>query len=135
MSPKPTPPSPPTAYSAPAAGSASSPQAAANAARTAPLPAVPPAAPSGTAPGAATQTEGVWSAAPAPAAAPPPTSTSVRSGTVAWGAFLAVLGMLLIALGVGVHLDLAKTAIVLVGGLGVLLLVLAVLPRRREDAA
>ncbi|SPT52809.1 Uncharacterised protein [Actinomyces bovis] len=84
---------------------------------------------------AASVSDGVWSANRPTQLAPVPVSTTMRSGTVTWGVFLAVLGVLLIAIGVGMPLDLTKISIGVIGGLGVLLLVLALLPRRKDEAA
>ncbi|WP_194948565.1 hypothetical protein [Actinomyces trachealis] len=79
--------------------------------------------------------DGVWSANRPDPMAPVPVSTTIRSGTITWGVFLAVLGLLLIAIGVGMPLDLTKISIGVIGGLGVLLLVLAFVPRRKDEKA
>lgn len=94
----------------------------------------------GTATGTATAAvgpndDGVWSASRPAAEAPVPVSHSRRPGTVAWGVFLAALGGLLIAVGVGIHLDLAQITIGLVAGAGLLLVALAFLPRRKDEQA
>ncbi len=88
-----------------------------------------PTAPGPAGPGGAGN--GVWSASRAAVPDPIAEPKGARAGTVVWGVALAAMGALLIALGMGLHLDLTKVWIALLGGLGVLLLVLAVLPQRK----
>lgn len=54
-----------------------------------------------------------------------------RPMTIVWGLVLAALGAATIATGLGARIDLTLAAIILLAGLGVVLLVLAVLPPRR----
>ncbi|WP_168709490.1 hypothetical protein [Actinomyces procaprae] len=51
-----------------------------------------------------------------------------------WGLILLVLGGLLIAVAAGVRIDLVTAAIVLLAGVGVALLIMALLPRRKGEA-
>lgn len=55
----------------------------------------------------------------------------IRRSTLTWGLILTALGGLLIAFGVGLHIDLVTTGIVLLAGTGVLVLVAALLPHSR----
>ena len=55
----------------------------------------------------------------------------IRRSTLTWGLILTALGGLLIAFGVGLHIDLVTTGIVLLAGTGVLVLVAALLPHPR----
>lgn len=64
-----------------------------------------------------------------------PTARRVRTGTVTWGLILACLGGLLVALGLGARVDLVLTGIVLLAGLGVAIIILALLPRRTSPKA
>ncbi|PHP52624.1 hypothetical protein [Actinomyces ruminis] len=57
----------------------------------------------------------------------------VRAGTLVWGLILLVLGGLLLAVAVGVQVDPVTAVIVLLAGIGVALLVTALLPHRRAD--
>ena len=61
-----------------------------------------------------------WTAPPADA--PREVSTSVRTGTIVWGAILVVAGVVLAASAAGLTLDLGLVAIVALAGAGVALL-------------
>ena len=71
----------------------------------------------------------VWSSSsltPAPRQAP----RRARPFTLVWGLALLAVGSLLIAISLGTDIDLLTTGVVLLSGLGLALLVLAVLPSR-----
>lgn len=73
--------------------------------------------------------DAVWSSSsltPAPEQAP----RRLRPFTLAWGLALLAAGGLLIAISLGADIDLLTTGVVLLSGLGLALLVLAVLPSR-----
>ena len=59
----------------------------------------------------------------------------IRRSTLTWGLILTALGGLLIAFGVGLHIDLVTTGIVLLAGTGVLVLVAALIPHSRKRSA
>ena len=50
-----------------------------------------------------------------------------------WGAFLLLVGGLLIAAGLGLRFDFTTTAIACLAGLGILLVVAALIPKRRRS--
>lgn len=79
----------------------------------------------------------VWTASGLESASQEPAGRrTVRTATVTWGLILAFLGGLLVAIGLGARIDLVVTGIILLAGLGVALLILALLPRRsRPDPA
>jgi len=73
--------------------------------------------------------DAVWSSSsltPAPRPAP----RRPRPFTLVWGLALLAVGSLLIATSLGMDIDLLTTGVVLLSGLGLALLVLAVLPSR-----
>lgn len=73
--------------------------------------------------------DAVWSSSsltPAPRPAP----RRPRPFTLVWGLALLAVGSLLIAISLGMDIDLLTTGVVLLSGLGLALLVLAVLPSR-----
>ena len=73
--------------------------------------------------------DAVWSSSsltPAPRPAP----RRPRPFTLVWGLALLAVGSLLIAISLGTDIDLLTTGVVLLSGLGLALLVLAVLPSR-----
>ncbi|MBE6482574.1 MAG: hypothetical protein E7Z94_09460 [Actinomyces ruminicola] len=85
----------------------------------------------------------VWSGPRRPAAAQPgapgaaptaPAPRGVRATTLVWGLILLVLGGLLIAVAAGLQIDLVTAVIVLLAGVGVALLITALLPRRKGGA-
>ena len=51
---------------------------------------------------------------------------------VLWGAFLLRVGGLLIAAGLGLRFDFTTTAIACLAGLGILLVIVALIPKRRS---
>ena len=59
----------------------------------------------------------------------------VRRTTLAWGMILAILGGLVGAFGAGLHIDLAATGIVLLGGTGLLILLAALIPHSPKSSA
>ena len=73
--------------------------------------------------------DAVWSSSsltPAPRQAP----RRPRPFTLVWGLALLAVGSLLIAISLGMDIDLLTTGVVLLSGLGLALLVLAILPSR-----
>ena len=73
--------------------------------------------------------DAVWSSSsltPAPRQAP----RRARPFTLVWGLALLAVGSLLIAISLGTDIDLLTTGVILLSGLGLALLVLAVLPSR-----
>ncbi|WP_158247693.1 hypothetical protein [Actinomyces qiguomingii] len=89
---------------------------------------------------AATPEGDVWSGSPKQTGAQPqdaPTAPrtaaphGVQAGTLVWGLTLLVLGGLLLAVAMGTRIDLVTAVIVLLAGLGLALLVMALLPHRR----
>ena len=97
---------------------------------SAPQPAAPAGAPDPDRTGPRPPANGaVWSSsflAPAPAPAP----RRPRPFTLVWGLALLAVGGLLIAIGLGTDIDLLTTGVVLLGGMGLILLVLAIVPWR-----
>lgn len=79
---------------------------------------------------AADPADAVWTSSSLEHEPHEPTARRVRTGTVTWGLILACLGGLLVAIGLGVRVDLVLTSIILLAGLGVAIIVLALLPRR-----
>ncbi|MDO4900301.1 hypothetical protein [Actinomyces sp.] len=82
----------------------------------------------------------VWSGPRRPAGPNAAAATSaphapqgVRASTLVWGLFLLVLGGLLLAVALGARIDLITAVILLLSGVGVALLVMALLPRRKPD--
>lgn len=68
---------------------------------------------------------------PTPPSTSPTARRGVRSTTVVWGLLLMAGGVLVAALGFGYRLDAITFAVIVSATLGVALLLLAVLPRRR----
>ena len=58
----------------------------------------------------------------------------IKGSTLLWGAFLLLVGGLLIAAGLGLRFDFTTTAIACLAGLGVLLVVAALIPKGRRSA-
>lgn len=76
----------------------------------------------------------VWSASTvAPPANDAPQPQTRSTGTLVWGSILVLLGVLLIAVGLGAHVDLVTTSIVVLAGIGAVLLIMALLPRRSRS--
>lgn len=93
----------------------------------APLPGSPTGSPVSS---AGSPAETVWSAKTVQRDASAPARGRVRTSTLMWGLVLLALGGLLIAIGLGARIDLVSAFIVIVGGLGFLLLILALVPKR-----
>ena len=62
----------------------------------------------------------------------PPTPRDIKGSTLLWGAFLLLVGGLLIAAGLGLRFDFTTTAIACLAGLGILLVIVALIPKRRS---
>lgn len=71
--------------------------------------------------------DGVWSASSAPT---PQTPRVARPWTLSWGVALVSTGLITLLIALGAHINLATAGIIVLGALGVLLLVLALLPQR-----
>ena len=74
--------------------------------------------------------DAVWSSSSLTPAAPRQAPRRARPFTLVWGLALLAVGSLLIAISLGTDIDLLTTGVVLLSGLGLALLVLAVLPSR-----
>ncbi|MBW3067917.1 hypothetical protein GZ998_00080 [Actinomyces sp. 594] len=90
-----------------------------------------------------TPEQDVWSgqrrAGTTPGSAPPPAAADaaprgVRASTLVWGLVLLVLGGLLLAVSTGIRIDLVTAMIALLAGVGVALLIMALVPQRKADA-
>lgn len=76
----------------------------------------------------------VWSAGTIPGTNQQPQAPQgLKGSTLLWGAFLLLVGGLLIAAGLGLRFDFTATAIACLAGLGVLLVVIALIPKRRRS--
>ena len=74
----------------------------------------------------------VWSAGTIPGTdRQPQAPQGIKGSTLLWGAFLLFVGGLLIAAGLGLRFDFTATAIACLAGLGILLVVVALIPKRR----
>lgn len=62
----------------------------------------------------------------------PPAPRDIKGSTLLWGAFLLLVGGLLIAAGLGLRFDFTTTAIACLAGLGILLVIVALIPKRRS---
>lgn len=78
---------------------------------------------------------GVWNAESLAAASPAPAQARGRTTTMIWGAFLIAVGAVCLAIGAGLAIDPVMAGIIILAGLGVLLLVAALVPRRRRAPA
>ena len=76
----------------------------------------------------------VWSAGTVTEQDRPQTPQDIKGSTLLWGAFLLLVGGLLIAAGLGLRFDFTTTAIACLAGLGVLLVVAALIPKGRRSA-
>ena len=76
----------------------------------------------------------VWSAGTVTEQDRPPAPQDIKGSTLLWGAFLLLVGGLLIAAGLGLRFDFTTTAIACLAGLGVLLVVAALIPKGRRSA-
>ena len=76
----------------------------------------------------------VWSAGTVTEQDRPQAPQDIKGSTLLWGAFLLLVGGLLIAAGLGLRFDFTPTAIACLAGLGVLLVVAALIPKGRRSA-
>ena len=76
----------------------------------------------------------VWSAGTIADRDRPQAPQDIKGSTLLWGAFLLLVGGLLIAAGLGLRFDFTTTAIACLAGLGVLLVVAALIPKGRRSA-
>ena len=76
----------------------------------------------------------VWSAGTVNERDRPQAPQDIKGSTLLWGAFLLLVGGLLIAAGLGLRFDSTTTAIACLAGLGVLLVVAALIPKGRRSA-
>ena len=75
----------------------------------------------------------VWSAGTVTDRDRPQAPQDIKGSTLLWGAFLLLVGGLLIAAGLGLRFDFTTTAIACLAGLGILLVVAALIPKRRRS--
>ena len=75
----------------------------------------------------------VWSAGTVTEQDRPQTPQDIKGSTLLWGAFLLLVGGLLIAAGLGLRFDFTTTAIACLAGLGGLLVVAALIPKGRRS--
>ena len=75
----------------------------------------------------------VWSAGTVTEQDRPQAPQDIKGSTLLWGAFLLLVGGLLIAAGLGLRFDFTTTAIACLAGLGVLLVVTALIPKKRRS--
>ncbi|OLO54112.1 hypothetical protein BKH30_04280 [Actinomyces oris] len=75
----------------------------------------------------------VWSAGTVTDRRQPQTPQDIKGSTLLWGAFLLLVGGLLIAAGLGLRFDFTTTAIACLAGLGGLLVVAALIPKGRRS--
>ena len=75
----------------------------------------------------------VWSAGTVSDRDRPQAPQDIKGSTLLWGAFLLLVGGLLIAAGLGLRLDLTTTASACLAGLGALLVVAALIPKGRRS--
>ena len=76
----------------------------------------------------------VWSAGTVSDRDRPQAPQDIKGSTLLWGAFLLLVGGLLIAAGLGLRFDFTTTAIACLAGLGALLVVAALIPKGRRSA-
>ena len=76
----------------------------------------------------------VWSAGTVTEQDRPQAPQDIKGSTLLWGAFLLLVGGLLIAAGLGLRFDFTTTAIACLAGLGALLVVAALIPEGRRSA-
>ena len=76
----------------------------------------------------------VWSAGTVTDRDRPQAPQDIKGSTLLWGAFLLLVGGLLIAAGLGLRFDFTTTAIACLAGLGVLLVVAALIPKKRRSS-
>ena len=75
----------------------------------------------------------VWSAGTVTEQDRPQAPQDIKGSTLLWGAFLLLVGGLLIAAGLGLRFDFTTTAIACLAGLGGLLVVAALIPKGRRS--
>ena len=75
----------------------------------------------------------VWSAGTVTDRDRPQAPQDIKGSTLLWGAFLLLVGGLLIAAGLGLRFDFTTTAIACLAGLGALLVVAALIPKGRRS--
>ena len=75
----------------------------------------------------------VWSAGTVTDRDRPQAPQDIKGSTLLWGAFLLLIGGLLIAAGLGLRFDFTTTAIACLAGLGGLLVVAALIPKGRRS--
>ena len=75
----------------------------------------------------------VWSAGTVTEHDRPQAPQDIKGSTLLWGAFLLLVGGLLIAAGLGLRFDFTTTAIACLAGLGALLVVAALIPKGRRS--
>ena len=85
----------------------------------------------GSAPASSTPSP-VWSAETVTDRDEPQAPQDIKGSTLLWGAFLLLVGGLLIAAGLGLRFDFTTTAIACLAGLGGLLIVAALIPKKRR---
>ena len=76
----------------------------------------------------------VWSAGTVSDRDRPQAPQDIKGSTLLWGAFLLLVGGLLIAAGLGLRFDFTTTAIACLAGLGALLVVAALIPKKRRSS-
>lgn len=76
----------------------------------------------------------VWSAGTVTEQDRPQAPQDIKGSTLLWGAFLLLVGGLLIAAALGLRFDFTTTAIACLAGLGALLVVAALIPKGRRSA-
>ena len=76
----------------------------------------------------------VWSAGTVTEQDRPQAPQDIKGSTLLWGAFLLLVGGLLIAAGLGLRFDFTTTAIACLAGLGALLVVAALIPKKRRSS-
>lgn len=76
----------------------------------------------------------VWSAGTVTDRDQPQAPQDIKGSTLLWGAFLLLVGGLLIAAGLGLRFDFTTTAIACLAGLGGLLVAAALIPKKRRSS-
>ena len=76
----------------------------------------------------------VWSAGTITDRDRPQAPQDIKGSTLLWGAFLLLVGGLLIAAGLGLRFDFTTTAIACLAGLGGLLVAAALIPKKRRSS-
>lgn len=76
----------------------------------------------------------VWSAGTVTDRDQPQAPQDIKGSTLLWGAFLLLVGGLLITTGLGLRFDFTTTAIACLAGLGGLLVAAALIPKKRRSS-